>query len=92
MASRHGEAVLTSTHNKCFGAKIRKKGMLLQTPVFFFYLKLGFKRVYFSWLRFPDAVERRLPGFSWRRGTVTVTLTRAHTANTLTVPVDLCHR
>ena len=28
-----GEAVLTSTHNLCFGAKIRKIGIPLQTPV-----------------------------------------------------------
>ena len=28
------EAVLTSTHNLCFGAKIRKIGIPLQTPVF----------------------------------------------------------
>ena len=27
------EAVLTSTHNLCFGAKIRKIGILLNTPV-----------------------------------------------------------
>ena len=27
------EAVLTSTHNLCFGAKIRKIGILLHTPV-----------------------------------------------------------
>ena len=27
------KAVLTSTHNLCFGAKIRKIGMPLQTPV-----------------------------------------------------------
>ena len=27
------EAVLTSTHNLCFGAKIRKVGIPLQTPV-----------------------------------------------------------
>ena len=28
-----GEAVLTSTHNLCFGAKIRTIGIPLQTPV-----------------------------------------------------------
>ena len=27
------EAVLTNTHNLCFGTKIRKIGMLLRTPV-----------------------------------------------------------
>ena len=30
------EAVLTSTHNLCFGAKIRKIGIPLQTPVFLY--------------------------------------------------------
>ena len=29
-----GQEVLTSTHNLCFGAKIRKIGVPLQTPVF----------------------------------------------------------
>ena len=32
----HGEAVLTSTHNLCFEAKIRKIGIPLQTPVFLY--------------------------------------------------------
>ena len=31
------EAVLSSTHNLCFGAKIRKIGKPLQTPVFSVY-------------------------------------------------------
>ena len=30
------EAVLTSTHNLCFGAKIRKIGIPLHTPVFLY--------------------------------------------------------
>ena len=30
---RLGEAVLISTHNLCFGAKIRKIGIPLHTPV-----------------------------------------------------------
>ena len=30
---RRGEAVLTSTHNLCFGAKIRKIGIPLHTPI-----------------------------------------------------------
>ena len=30
------EAVLTSTHNLCFGAKMRKIGIPLQTPVFLY--------------------------------------------------------
>ena len=35
------EAVLTSTHNLCFGAKIRKIGIPLHTPVFLH--KSGFR-------------------------------------------------
>ena len=31
--NRLAEAVLTSTHNLCFGAKIRKIGVPLHTPV-----------------------------------------------------------
>ena len=31
-----GEAVLTSTHNLCFGAKIRKIGIPPHTPVFLY--------------------------------------------------------
>ena len=38
---RRGEAVLTSTHNLCFGAKIRKIGIPLHTPVLLY--KMGFK-------------------------------------------------
>ena len=33
------EAVLTSIHNVCFGSKMRKKGLPLQTPVFLY--KIG---------------------------------------------------
>ena len=33
---RLNEAVLTSTHNLCFGAKIRKIGIPLHTPVFLY--------------------------------------------------------
>ena len=40
-----GEAVLTSTYNLCFGAKIRKIGTPLHTPVLL-YIKVGFRRVY----------------------------------------------
>ena len=40
---RRLEAVLTSTHNVCFGSKIRKLGIPLQTPVFLH--KVGFKGV-----------------------------------------------
>ena len=33
---RTSEAVLTSTHNVCFGSKIRKLGIPLQFPVFLY--------------------------------------------------------
>ena len=37
MCSNHlVEAILTSTHNLCFGAKIRKPGIPLQTQVFLY--------------------------------------------------------
>ena len=36
-----------STHNLCFGAKIRKIGIPLHTPVFL-YIKVGFKWVYIT--------------------------------------------
>ena len=49
-----GEAVLTCTHNQCFELEIRKTGTPQQTPVFFFYMKVGFNGVYFSWTCFPD--------------------------------------
>ena len=38
--------VLTSTHNLCFGAKIRKIGIPLQTQ--FYYIKVGYKGLYIS--------------------------------------------
>ena len=38
-------AVLTSTHNLYFGAKIRKIGIPLHTPVVL-YVKVGYKGVY----------------------------------------------
>ena len=40
------------THNLCFEAKIRKIGILLQTPVFLY--KSGVQGVYFSWPCFPN--------------------------------------
>ena len=36
MTSGLGEAILMSTHNLCFGSKIRKLGMPLQTQVFLY--------------------------------------------------------
>ena len=41
-----------STHNLCFGAKIRKK--VYPCIPQFCYIKVGFKGVYFSWACFPD--------------------------------------
>ena len=46
------EAVLTSTHNLCFGAKIRKIGIPLHTPVFLY--KVGFKGAFIARTCFPD--------------------------------------
>ena len=43
-----------STHNLCFGAKIRKIGKHVHA-LFFFYIKVGFKGVYISRTCFPDA-------------------------------------
>ena len=47
------EAVLTSTHNLCYGAKIRKKVYPCMPQ--FYYIKVGYKGVYFSPACFPDA-------------------------------------
>ena len=46
------EVVLMSTHNLYFGAKIRKIGIPLHTPVLLY--KVGFKRVYITWTCFRD--------------------------------------
>ena len=46
------EIVLTSTHNLCFGSKIRKLGKPLQTP--FLNIKMGYKGVYFSRTCYPN--------------------------------------
>ena len=48
------EAVLTSTHNLCFGAKIRKIGIPCIPQ--FCYIKVGFKGVYISRTCFPDDI------------------------------------
>ena len=50
--NRLAEAVLTSTHNLCFGAKIRKIGLPLHAPVF--YIKVGFMGVFIAQTCFPD--------------------------------------
>ena len=46
------EVVLTSTHNLCFGAKIRKIGIPLHTPVLIY--KSGVEGVHISRTCFPD--------------------------------------
>ena len=51
------QAVLTSTHNLCFRAKIRKIGIPLYTPAYpsFCYIKVEFNGVYMSRACFPGA-------------------------------------
>ena len=50
--NRLDEAVLRDTNNLCFGAKIRKIGIPLHTPVLLY--KVGFMWVYISRVCFPD--------------------------------------
>ena len=38
---------------RSFGAKIKKLGIPLQSPIFF-YRNMGFKGVYLTWTCFPD--------------------------------------
>ena len=47
-----------STHNLCFGAKIRKKVCPCQPQ--FCYINVGFKGVYFTRTCFPDESEENL--------------------------------
>ena len=47
-----------STHNLCFGAKIRKIGIPLQTP--FSYIKVGFKGLFIARTCFPDDILTKL--------------------------------
>ena len=51
------EAVLTSTHNLCFGAKISKQ----EYPCIpqFYYIKVGYKGVFIAWACFPDGKSKR---------------------------------
>ena len=49
------EAVLTSTHNLCFEAKIRKK-VYPRIPQFC-YIKVGLKRVYITRTCLPDGLD-----------------------------------
>ena len=53
--------VLTSTHNLCFGAKIRKKGIPLHTPVLLH--KSGVYGVYITWLCYPDVTHWECKAF-----------------------------
>ena len=46
-----GEAVVTSTHNVCFGPKTRK--LLYPCIPQFCYIEMGFNGVYMSWTCFP---------------------------------------
>ena len=48
------EAVLRSTHNLCFVAKLRKIGIPLHTPAFLY--KSGVQGVYIAWTCFHDDV------------------------------------
>ena len=76
--NRLAEAVLTSTHILCFGAKIRKIGIPLQTLVY--YIKVGFKGVYIARTCFPDDDNKHIPAKKhimvghWLR-TVTINVT-----------------
>ena len=45
-----------STHNLCFGAKIRKIGIPLHTPVFF-YIKVGYDGAFISGTYFHDVAN-----------------------------------
>ena len=51
------KAVPTSTHNLCFGSKIRKIGISLYTPVFIIKVEYMYKGVYITQTCFPDGVE-----------------------------------
>ena len=52
------EAVLTSTHNLCFGAKNEKYVYPCRSQ--FCYIKVGFKGVYLSRACFPDGDDGHL--------------------------------
>ena len=51
--AQNKEAVLTSTHNLCFGAKIRKNMYTRVNPTFF-YIKVGCKGVFITRTCYPD--------------------------------------
>ena len=54
--NRLSEADLTSTHNLCFGAKIRK--YVYPSKPHFFYIKVGCKVVFITRTCYPDGVYR----------------------------------
>ena len=64
-----GEAVLTSTHNLCFRAKIRKIDIPLIPQ--FCYIKVGFKGVYITRTCYPDETILRhilmIYGYNFKR-------------------------
>ena len=62
-----GEAVLTSTHNVCFGSKIRK----LDTPANPSLTKEGFKGVYITRTCFLDVCSNTCLGYA---STIGITL------------------
>ena len=45
-----------STHNLCFGSKIRKKNVYPFTPQFY-YIKVGYKGVFITWTCFPNVIS-----------------------------------
>ena len=55
-SNRLAEAVLTSTHNLCFGAKIRKISIYPCIPQFY-YIKVGYEGVYITRTCFPDVMD-----------------------------------
>ena len=52
------EAVLTSTHNLCFGAKIRQIGLVYPCKFQFHCIKVRFKGVFIARTYFPDGKWR----------------------------------
>ena len=50
------EAVLTCTHNQCFGAKLRK--IVYPCKPQFYYIKVGCKGVFVTWTCFRDGKAR----------------------------------
>ena len=57
------EAVLTRTHNQCFGAKIMKIGIPWPCIHIFYYIKMGYilKGVYITQTCFRDVSNMYIP-------------------------------